>query len=293
MTYPATTRSRIALAGFCLLVAASTLHADGDDSLVQLCRQHELAVPASCACTVAQARSQGVKESDLRSLLTDDGKKRPVSESTYVAFWQLKTKCIGEATMAGLPKPGTGLPPPITAPSATRQAGVGSSSRPGSTASAPSASGRTPIPSTADKVPTEDWGRVLYFTPDQTRTMLKSLEGTTWRMSYPEGFGGSFNISFGRDRKVTEEIGGIRYEYKAVVSDEPGFDHSSLGIHADRNGMWDIHAPRVKPYLMLQNAKNPKGGQEFWLGYWGGKDLWLVDEDGGKGYYYGTGKRLR
>lgn len=148
--------------------------------LVALCQRGEAAVPQSCGCTVDRARQAGVGEAELRSLLTDDGKRRPVAQSTYSRFWQLKIQCISEATMAGLPRPGAGqataLPPPVLPPVAPGAVQARVAAGPGA---------RTPIPLTVERpTGTDRHDRIFYFTPDQTRAMLTALEGTTWRRTF-------------------------------------------------------------------------------------------------------------
>ena len=101
-----------------------------DAALEQACRATETVAPESCACTVRKSRDVGVSQKDMASLFKDDGRSQPVGQTTFSAFWQVKTQCITEAINARLgttgsnPLPGVpanmrpgmplGTPPPAT-----------------------------------------------------------------------------------------------------------------------------------------------------------------------------------
>lgn len=108
--------------------AASQSGSDG--ALVAACQATEITAPDSCACTVTKARGVGLKDAELASLFKDDGHTQPVSQQSYSKFWQVKSQCIADATMAKMgispsnPLPGIpahmrpGMPLPTGAPPA-------------------------------------------------------------------------------------------------------------------------------------------------------------------------------
>ena len=73
-----------------------------DSSLEAACRATEVAQSASCFCTITKARAAGVSNAQLASLFRDDGLSEPVDQASYGRFWQVKTQCIGEATLASI-----------------------------------------------------------------------------------------------------------------------------------------------------------------------------------------------
>lgn len=262
------------------LVGATTLaqpQAAQNGELVALCQRGEAAVPQSCGCTVDRARQAAVADADLRSLLTDDGKRRPVAQSTYSRFWQLKIECISEAAMAGLPRPAGGtqaaaLPPPVAPPVAPGSA---------QTRIAAEAGPRTPIPVT-DARPT-DPDRVFYFTPDQVRAILAALEGTTWQRTFEDGSTATYE--FGPDRALVQRGRNYVERNRLVVSDEPGFRRDFPGIKTDAAGRFTFAGTPRQPYLALQNESGRQ--TEFWLGYWGGNAA-FVGAEYRAGQFYGV-----
>ncbi|MEM6266813.1 MAG: hypothetical protein AAF707_04755 [Pseudomonadota bacterium] len=83
----------------------------GDAALDAACRSTEITAPASCPCTITKARAVGVSDEELGSLFKDDGHSNPVPQATYTRFWQVKSQCIADATMASLGiTPGNPLP---------------------------------------------------------------------------------------------------------------------------------------------------------------------------------------
>jgi hypothetical protein len=216
-----------------------------------------------------------VGEAELRSLLTDDGKRRPVAQSTYSRFWQLKIQCISEATMAGLPRPGAGqataLPPPVLPPVAPGAVQARVAAGPGA---------RTPIPLTVERpTGTDRHDRIFYFTPDQTRAMLTALEGTTWRRTFgsvDSRDGETATYQFLPGRVVIERGSRHTIRHRAIVSDEPGYSQTDRdGIPANLNGMFGGYSGplRVQPYLVLADEQFGQDG--FWLGYWGGNRAYV------------------
>ena len=73
-----------------------------DSSLEAACRATETSQPASCSCTITKARAAGVSNAQLVSLFRDDGQSEPVDQASYGRFWQVKTQCIGEATLVSM-----------------------------------------------------------------------------------------------------------------------------------------------------------------------------------------------
>ncbi|PEQ14544.1 hypothetical protein B2G71_02915 [Novosphingobium sp. PC22D] len=92
-------------------LTALTGSAGSQGSLEDQCRSTEVAVPASCGCTVRKAQEAGVGAEQLAALFKDDGASAGVDQATYSRFWMIKTQCIGEAGLAGLGiTPGNPLP---------------------------------------------------------------------------------------------------------------------------------------------------------------------------------------
>lgn len=276
-TTPGRVATYLSLATLALVGATSAARPQAAQSgeLVALCQRGEAAVPQSCGCTVDRARQAGVDDADLRSLLTDDGKRRPVAQSTYSRFWQLKIQCIGEATMAGLARPGgtqaAALSPPVASPVA-----------PGSAQTRMAAAGQdTPIPLT-DARPT-DPDRVFYFTPDQVRAILAALEGTTWQRTFEDGSAATYE--FGPDRVLVQRGRNYVERNRLVVADEPGFRRDFPGIKTDAAGRFTFAGTPRQPYLALQNESGRQ--TEFWLGYWGGNAA-FVGTEYRAGQFYGV-----
>lgn len=72
----------------------------GDAQLEAACRATEVTEPGSCGCTITKAREASVSDAALASLFKDDGRSRPVDQATYGKFWEVKVRCIADATMA-------------------------------------------------------------------------------------------------------------------------------------------------------------------------------------------------
>lgn len=99
----------IALAGAALSPLAS--QGTSDVALEASCRSTEATMPDSCPCTVTKGREAGLSGEELASLFKDDGHSQPVSQATYTRFWQVKSQCIADATMASMGiSPGNPLP---------------------------------------------------------------------------------------------------------------------------------------------------------------------------------------
>lgn len=82
-----------------------------DAALDAACRSTEVTAPESCPCTITAARKAGLNDTELASLFKDDGHSQPVDHAKYGRFWQVKSQCIADATMAKMGiTPGNPLP---------------------------------------------------------------------------------------------------------------------------------------------------------------------------------------
>ncbi len=82
-----------------------------DGALDAACRSTEVTAPDSCPCTITSARKAGLNDTELASLFKDDGHSQPVDQAKYGRFWQVKSQCIADATMAKMGiTPGNPLP---------------------------------------------------------------------------------------------------------------------------------------------------------------------------------------
>ena len=130
LAWPAFLISGLALGLVPGLTSPSASQSGSDGPLVAACQATEITAPDSCACTVTKARAVGLKDAELASLFKDDGHTQPVSQQSYSKFWQVKSQCIADATMAKMgispnnPLPGIpaqmrpGMPLPTGAPPA-------------------------------------------------------------------------------------------------------------------------------------------------------------------------------
>lgn len=124
-----------ALSALAALPLASQAIGQGspDAALEAACRATEVTAPDSCPCTVAKAREVGLSDKEMASLFKDDGHSQPVDQAKYTRFWQVKSQCLVDTTMAamgvsaanplpGIPanmrpkSPGTPAPPPSAQP---------------------------------------------------------------------------------------------------------------------------------------------------------------------------------
>jgi len=266
--------------------AADGSQGNNDAALEKQCRATEVAVPDSCGCTIQKARSVGVTDRELAALFKDDAQSSPIDQAQYSRYWQVKTQCLMTATMASLPKPG--MPPAASYPAPMAVPAYSPPASPGAQQAARRRSSY-PIPLTLTKPADDDHDRILYFTPDQTRAMLKSLEGTTWKRAYggvpdfgdPKNTPEPSTYEFLPGRVLVFRTGDRVYRYKLVVSDEPGFDPDNHPIMAmpDGSGQFgyvnDANI-RVPPYLATIDDKH--GFQNgLWLGFWGGKTAEIAE----------------
>ncbi|MGB3470359.1 MAG: hypothetical protein WBA51_06025 [Erythrobacter sp.] len=128
-----------------------------DGALDAACRSTEVTAPEACPCTITAARKAGLNDTELASLFKDDGHSQPVDQAKYGRFWQVKSQCIADATMAkmgitpgnplpGVPanmRPGMPFPPantpvspiarpgPISSPAPVEAAAVAQVAQPG------------------------------------------------------------------------------------------------------------------------------------------------------------------
>lgn len=253
------------LAGMLSVAAAN--EGENDAGLEAQCRRTETTIPASCGCTVARGRAAGLNDRQLASMFRDDGKSDPLPPALYEKFWLKKIECLGEATNFSVPPV---PPPPVGQAKAKVAPSADAAIAPTSAAAAQPG---TPIPLTLQYP--DSYDRVFYFTPDQVRAMLAALEGTTWRRTFEDGSVATY--AFQPDRVIVQAGRNYTNRYLAVVAGEPGYQPKDYdGIQSDPNGMFKFDAPRVKPYLTLLGERGRQEG--FWLGYWGGRTLYVGHE---------------
>ena len=181
----------LAAGTICAIGLASPLASQGgkDAALEAACRSTEVTAPESCPCTITAARKAGLNDTELASLFQDDGHSQPVDQAKYGRFWQVKSQCIADATMAkmgitpGNPLPGVpanmrpGMPfPPANTP-------VPPIARPGQ--SAPPA----PVAAAAP-APMPEAGR---RTVAEVEAMIAKLRDTAWEYTAPKSEGGEWH----------------------------------------------------------------------------------------------------
>lgn len=109
-------KAGISVIAACLFAAGwamGALASQGPDdaALEAACRATEMTAPDSCPCTIEKARGAGLENAELASLFKDDGHSQPVDQAKYGRFWQVKSQCIADATMAAMGiSPGNPLP---------------------------------------------------------------------------------------------------------------------------------------------------------------------------------------
>lgn len=183
----------IFLAGgaLCALGLATPLASQGgkDAALEAACRATEVTAPDSCPCTIAGARKTGLNDRELASLFEDDGHSQPVDQAKYGRFWQVKSQCIADATMAKMGiTPGNPLP------------GVPANMRPG----APFPPANTPVPPiarpgrNAPPAPVAAAATAQLSQPGQrtlaeVEAMIASLRGTAWEYTESKADGGTWH----------------------------------------------------------------------------------------------------